>query len=141
MGEINFSVFGYYFSEHHFSRLYVLGSRDASEAGAAQVKVTYANEKPPILTCLDAIKAKSFFPAVPDLTIGDAPTAIKNAPHTVEGSLEIGSQFHFHMETQVLVLSVLSNLYETTFASHIGFSARTENSSASVSRSWLTRKH
>ncbi|OQV18343.1 Xanthine dehydrogenase [Hypsibius exemplaris] len=78
-------------------------SQTAAEEGAKLVKVTYANAQTPILTCRDAIDAKSFFPSIPDMVIGDAPTAIKNAPSRVKGVLEIGSQMHFYMETQAAV--------------------------------------
>ncbi|XP_055334051.1 uncharacterized protein LOC129585412 [Paramacrobiotus metropolitanus] len=81
----------------------VATSRDAAEAGAKAVKVTYANVKSPLLTCQDAIDAKSFFPPVNDLVIGDAASAIKSAPHQISGQMEIGAQFHFHMETQAAV--------------------------------------
>lgn len=78
-----------------------LASQLAAEKGAKQVKVVYANVKTPILTCQDAIQAKSFYPAIDDLKVGDAEAAIASAPHQVKGSMDLGGQMHFYMETQV----------------------------------------
>lgn len=78
-------------------------SRAAAERGAELVDVTFSNVGKPILTCLDAIASKSFYPSVPDLVIGNAKKAIDAAPNKLQGSLEIGGQFHFHMETQVRI--------------------------------------
>ncbi|GAU94198.1 hypothetical protein RvY_06020 [Ramazzottius varieornatus] len=81
----------------------VATSQVAAENGAKQVKAVYANVKTPILTCQDAIQAKSFYPAIDDLKVGDAEAAIASAPHQVKGSMELGGQMHFYMETQVAV--------------------------------------
>ncbi|XP_015777058.1 PREDICTED: indole-3-acetaldehyde oxidase-like [Acropora digitifera] len=75
--------------------------RHADEAAKA-VRVTYKEQKPPILTIDEAIAAKSFFdPQAKTLTKGDADTAIKNSAVAVEGSISTAHQYHFHMETQV----------------------------------------
>ncbi|XP_074617346.1 xanthine dehydrogenase/oxidase-like [Acropora palmata] len=75
--------------------------RHADEAAKA-VRVTYKEQKPPILTIDEAIATKSFFdPQAKTLTKGDADTAIKNSAVAVEGSISTAHQYHFHMETQV----------------------------------------
>ena len=81
--------------------LFFEDSQSSADRGARLVKVTYANQKTPLLTAQDAMKAKSFFPSPPALVIGDAKTTIQNAPVKLQGELEIGTQFHIHMETQV----------------------------------------
>jgi xanthine dehydrogenase molybdopterin-binding subunit B len=50
----------------------------------------------------DAVREKSFFGEPKEVTAGgDAEKAIETAPRKIYGELELGTQFHFHMETQV----------------------------------------
>ncbi|CAG2214889.1 XDH [Mytilus edulis] len=63
---------------------------------AGQVEVTYSDQKQPILTIEDGIKAKSFFPNPGDIvTAGDADAAIANSPKKITGSISFGEQQHF----------------------------------------------
>jgi xanthine dehydrogenase large subunit len=56
---------------------------------------------PAILTVQQALDAKSF--VLPPVTVsrGDAATALKAAPHTLHGTLEVGGQEHFYLEGQI----------------------------------------
>ncbi|XP_055352624.1 uncharacterized protein LOC129598650 [Paramacrobiotus metropolitanus] len=74
-----------------------------AESGAKLVKTEYSNVQPPLLTCQDAIQAKSFHDKPAVISVGDAETAVKNAPNKVSGDFEIGMQTHYHMETMTAV--------------------------------------
>jgi len=56
---------------------------------------------PAVLDVRAALKAKSF--VLPPVTVrrGDAAQALARAPHTLQGTLEVGGQEHFYLEGQV----------------------------------------
>ena len=93
-------------------------SQVAAEEGAKRVKIVYTNVKVPILTCQDAIQAQSFYPKIDDVKVGDADAAIASAAHQVKGSLDIGGQMHFYMETQVRFFSTRS-LVRLAYNAHL----------------------
>ncbi|XP_072438458.1 xanthine dehydrogenase-like [Chiloscyllium punctatum] len=67
-----------------------------------EIKVTYKDEKPPIVTLDDAIEQKSFYPlSGKELVVGDPEDAISESLHQIEGEVRAGEQYHFHMETQI----------------------------------------
>ncbi|MBD1203171.1 MAG: xanthine dehydrogenase molybdopterin binding subunit [Rhodobacteraceae bacterium] len=73
----------------------------AARRAARLAKVTY-RELPALLTVDDALGANSRFEQGPVIwTKGDPAAAIAKAPHTVEGSFEVGGQEHFYLEGQV----------------------------------------
>lgn len=68
---------------------------------AARKAVVSYEESTPILTIDQALAADSRFEEGPRIyTMGDAETAIAEAPHVVEGVLELGGQEHFYLEGQ-----------------------------------------
>ncbi|KAK7099380.1 uncharacterized protein [Littorina saxatilis] len=68
---------------------------------ASMVKVAYSNVQKPVTDLNEAIQLKSFFPDPPDpSTAGDAAKAIASSARRVTGSIQMGTQAHFHMETQ-----------------------------------------
>ncbi|NGQ90672.1 xanthine dehydrogenase molybdopterin binding subunit [Rhodobacter sp. HX-7-19] len=73
----------------------------AARRAARLAKMTY-RELPALLTVDDALAANSRFEQGPVIwTKGDPAAAIAKAPHTVEGSFEVGGQEHFYLEGQV----------------------------------------
>ena len=56
---------------------------------------------PALLSVHDALTAQSY--VLPPVTVrrGDAATALANARHTLQGSLEVGGQEHFYLEGQI----------------------------------------
>ncbi|NBE06797.1 xanthine dehydrogenase molybdopterin binding subunit [Paragemmobacter ruber] len=73
----------------------------AARRAARLAKVTY-RERPALLTVDDALAANSRFEQGPVIwTKGDPAAAIATAPHTVEGTFEVGGQEHFYLEGQV----------------------------------------
>ncbi len=74
-----------------------LAARKAARLG----KVTY-RALPALLTVDAALAANSRFEAGPVIWAkGDAAAGIAGAPHSVEGSFEVGGQEHFYLEGQV----------------------------------------
>jgi xanthine dehydrogenase large subunit len=68
---------------------------------AARLAVVSYEEATPILTIDEALAADSRFEEGPRVyTMGDADAAIAEAPHVVEGTLELGGQEHFYLEGQ-----------------------------------------
>ncbi|MFI5446916.1 xanthine dehydrogenase molybdopterin binding subunit [Polaromonas sp. UC242_47] len=58
-------------------------------------------ELPAILNVRDALKAESYVLPPVFVKRGDAAQALKTAPHTLSGQLEVGGQEHFYLEGQV----------------------------------------
>jgi xanthine dehydrogenase large subunit len=80
----------------------VVVAKTAMQARHAARKVHLNIEPlPAILTVQQALDAKSF--VLPPVTVsrGDAATALKAAPHTLHGTLEVGGQEHFYLEGQI----------------------------------------
>ncbi len=81
--------------------LVVADTHLAARRAARLAKITYA-PLPAILTVDDALAANSRFETGPVVWAkGDAAKAIADAPHQIEGSLEVGGQEHFYLEGQV----------------------------------------
>jgi len=77
-----------------------LAARKAAKMGT----ITY-DELPAILTIDDAMAADSRFEDGPVIwSKGDAASAIANAAHVVEGSMELGGQEHFYLEGQAALV-------------------------------------
>ena len=73
-----------------------LNARKAARKATVEIA-----ERTPILSIDDAIAADSHFEDGPRLyEKGDADTAIANAPHAIDGTLELGGQEHFYLEGQ-----------------------------------------
>ena len=81
--------------------LHKIVSQDIAERAAKLVKVEYFDVQTPILNCREAIAINSFHPQPKGLVVGDAETAIAGAVNKVSGEIEMGTQNHFHMETEV----------------------------------------
>ena len=81
--------------------LVVADTHLAARRAARLAKISYA-PLPAILTVDDALAANSRFETGPVVWAkGDAAKAIADAPHQIEGSLEVGGQEHFYLEGQV----------------------------------------
>ncbi|KAL3680391.1 hypothetical protein R1sor_023347 [Riccia sorocarpa] len=81
--------------------LIVATTKEMADSAAKLVDVTYADQKPPILSIEDAIAANSFFDERGvDFKTGSTEEAFKVADVVVEGQVSVGHQYHFHLETQ-----------------------------------------
>nr|CAB3267786.1 xanthine dehydrogenase/oxidase-like [Phallusia mammillata] len=80
----------------------VAETNSQAKAIAQAVKVTYKNEKTPLLTVKDAIQANSFFSIDNPVTeTGNVEEALNKTKNMVSGELHLGYQYHFYMETQI----------------------------------------
>jgi xanthine dehydrogenase large subunit len=68
---------------------------------AARKVVCRIEPLPALLTVHDALKAESYVLPPVFVKRGDAAAALKQAPHTLHGTLEVGGQEHFYLEGQV----------------------------------------
>ena len=72
---------------------------EAARLGAERVTAQYRPLEA-ILTIEDAVAQGSFHSGPLVIECGDAAGAIAGSPHRIEGSLRIGGQEHFYLETQ-----------------------------------------
>lgn len=75
---------------------------EAARKGRALVEVQY-KELPSILSIAEARKQKSFIAGQRKIERGDVETALKNAPHRLDGTIVIRGADHFYLESQVSV--------------------------------------
>lgn len=71
----------------------------AAHAAAALVEIEYELLRPTIFTIEDAIHYESFLGDEQQLRRGDPEKALAEAEHTLTGTLFIGGQEHFYLET------------------------------------------
>ncbi len=92
---------------HHVGQavfLVVASSHLAARKAARLGLIDYA-EKPALLTIDAALAADSRFEGGPVIwTKGDADGAMKTAPNTLSGSIEMGGQEHFYLEGQAALV-------------------------------------
>ena len=82
---------------------WVLGeSLEAARLGAEAVRAAY-EPLPPVLTIDEAIAAGSFHSAPLHLERGDAAAALAQCEHRIEGTIRMGGQEHFYLETQAAI--------------------------------------
>jgi xanthine dehydrogenase large subunit len=80
----------------------IVVARTAMQARHAARKVQLNIEPlPAILSVQQALEAQSFVLPPVNVHRGDAVAALKTAPHTLQGTLEVGGQEHFYLEGQI----------------------------------------
>ncbi|XP_076461928.1 uncharacterized protein LOC143294357 [Babylonia areolata] len=73
----------------------------ANEA-ARRVAVKYRDVQQPVLSIQQGIAANSFHPcSVDTVVVGDAEGTLGQADNTVEGEVNMGTQYHFYLESQI----------------------------------------
>ncbi len=77
-------------------------TEEAAKLGAARVRVE-ATPLPAILTIEEAIEAESFHIEPGRIERGDVDAALRSAPHTAKGTLFVGGQEHFYLETNAAI--------------------------------------
>ncbi len=77
----------------------VATSRDAARAATKLARITY-EDLPAIITIDQALAAKSYLEPPYVMQRGDADAAIAAAEHIISGTIDIGGQEHFYLETQ-----------------------------------------
>ena len=77
-------------------------SIERAREAAAEVHVEY-RPLPAILTIEQAIEKQSFLAGPAHCRRGDAAVAIQDSPHRVSGTVHMGGQEHFYLETQCAI--------------------------------------
>ncbi|XP_056424495.1 xanthine dehydrogenase/oxidase isoform X4 [Hyla sarda] len=80
----------------------VADTQEHAQCAAKSVKVTY-EELEPIITIQDAIDKQSFYPPVKKIENGNIEKGFQEADHILEGSIYIGGQEHFYLETNCCI--------------------------------------
>ncbi len=98
-------IFAEQITEYHGQALFAVAatSRAAARAAAALARIEY-EPLPPILT-LDEALAREEARVLPSRLIkrGEPEAAIAEAAHRLQGSLRIGGQDHFYLESQIAI--------------------------------------
>ena len=88
--------------EYHGQSLFAVAAGSIAQARAAAALAVIEYEVlPPILTIAEALAAKSFVLPTRTLARGDVAGALAQAPHRLQGRIEIGGQEHFYLEGQI----------------------------------------
>lgn len=74
----------------------------AQEAARA-VKIEY-EELPAVLTIEEAVEQESFHPLYREIKKGDTEAAFKNCDHVFTGTVRMGGQEHFYLETNACLV-------------------------------------
>ncbi|HEY8009563.1 MAG TPA: xanthine dehydrogenase molybdopterin binding subunit [Rudaea sp.] len=77
-------------------------SYNAARRAAAKARVEY-EELPPILDIRSALTAHSFVIPSQLVVRGEARTQLPQAPHRLQGTMEVGGQDHFYLEGQIAI--------------------------------------
>ena len=88
--------------------LIVATSSELAHKAARMVLVSYTNMKKPLLDIKDVVKMPervSSDTVGEPIIDGDEETELAAAANTVTGEFQIGSQYHFHLETQTCVVT------------------------------------
>jgi xanthine dehydrogenase large subunit len=80
-------------------------SLEAAKLGASRVIAEY-EPLPAILTISDAVRAGSFHTEIERIRRGEPERAIQSAAHRVTGTVDIGGQEHFYLETHATIAVV-----------------------------------
>ncbi len=73
---------------------------DSARRGAMAAVIEY-EDLPPVLDVVEALRQKHFVLDSHTHQRGDSATALASAAHRLQGSLHIGGQEHFYLETQI----------------------------------------
>lgn len=82
----------------------VADTKAHAKRGVAAVKVEYEDLPDPIFTIEDAIARSSYYEPRRDIEKGNVSEAFKSVDHIYEGSIHLGGQEHFYMETQTMLV-------------------------------------
>ena len=85
----------------------VATSAELAHQAARRVRITYKNTKPLVLNLKDAVKMEGRVSSAPvgDPDVeGDVEEEFAAGDKTVTGEFQIGSQYHFHLETQTCIV-------------------------------------
>ena len=84
--------------------LLVAENEEVARKASKLVKISYTNIQEPVLTLQEAIKhPEKIEPTGDPIVEGDVEKELKGSAKTVSGEFGIGSQYPFHLETQICI--------------------------------------
>ena len=93
-------------------------TRDIAIEAAMRVKIVYENEGPVIIDMEKSMETPANIVSGGDtLEYGDAGSAISGTDHVIQGRFKMGSQYHFHMETQTCIVTPVEDGFDLDIAS------------------------
>lgn len=93
--------------------LIIAETREIAIEAARKVKITYGNEGTVVVDIEKAMEtATNIVSGGPTLFYGDATGAINGADHIIQGRFKMGSQYHFHMETQTCIVTPMEDGFD-----------------------------
>ena len=93
-------------------------TRDIAMAAARMVEVEYTSLGAVVVKIAKSMETSSnVVPAGPPMEYGDVDGAMAAADQVVSGRFEMGAQFHFHMETQVAIVTPVEDGFDVDVAS------------------------
>ena len=93
-------------------------TRDIAIEAARKVKIVYGNEEEVVVDIEKAMETPAnVISGGPSLFYGDAEGAINGADHVIQGRFKMGSQYHFHMETQTCIVTPVEDGFDLQIAS------------------------
>ena len=93
-------------------------TRDIALEAARRVKIVLENEGPVITDMETSLENPDNVVSGGDtLEYGDAESAINSADHVIQGRFKMGSQYHFHMETQTCIVTPVEDGFDLDIAS------------------------
>ena len=93
--------------------LIIAETREIAIEAARKVKITYGNEGPVVVDIEKAMETSTnIVSGGPTLLYGDTTGAINGADHVIQGRFKMGSQYHFHMETQTCIVTPMEDGFD-----------------------------
>merc|ERR1719410_1365407 len=88
-------------------------TREIAIEAARKVKIVYGNEEEVVVDIEKAMETPAnVISGGPTLFYGDAEGAINGADHVIQGRFKMGSQYHFHMETQTCIVTPMEDGFD-----------------------------
>ena len=98
--------------------LIVAKTREIALEAARKVKVVYENEGPVVCTLDQAMEdPANIVSGGYTMEYGDVNSAISGADHVIQGRFKMGSQYHFHIETQNCIVTPIEDGFDIEIAS------------------------
>ena len=94
--------------------LILASSTDIAREAAGKVKITYKNHTKPVLTIQEAMKSEARVVPVRNVKLGEKPAKIAK---TFSGEMNIGSQYHYTMETNAVLVKPIERGEVNVYAS------------------------
>ena len=98
--------------------LVLANTREAAIEGARRVSLVYGNQAKVVCDMEEAMETPSnIVSGGYTMEYGDVAGALNSADHLVQGRFRMGSQYHFHMETQACIVTPIEDGFDLEITS------------------------